>query len=664
MSPKIGRIHKKRPSYPSVRRQWLGLALIAIAIVGMEVASNMDAPPRSQGNILLLMVMFVTYLSGLRAGIIASVASVLYLLYAYALPGQPFFYSERNHARIISAAIVIPAFALIVGSVQNRLRNAAIREYDARQSAEAESLQREQTEGALRSSEELRRLVVDSAMDGIVAIDDKGVVTLWNDAAEQMFGWTRSEATGRLLADLIIPPIYREVHLRGLQRFMETGQSQVLGKRLDLTALTKEGVEFPVELSIVQHSTDDGPIFVGFIRDVTEQRMLNDRLRQAQKMEAIGTLAGGIAHDFNNILSAISGNVLLARSDLQDNHPAQLSLAEIEKAVGRATYVVRQILTFSRSRETKPIAVDLSEVLREAVDFLRATLPATIEVETAFDADLPPVIADSTDIHQIILNLGINASHAMERRGTLTVAATSERIGESEAESLLGIEPGQYVRVSVKDTGCGIDAKTQQRIFEPFFTTKAQGEGTGLGLSVVYGIVERHRGAITVQSEPGKGAVFNIYLPASSNIVLHEEQSAASPELGNGEHILYVDDDESLVYMTTRVLTRLNYKVTGFDDPRQGLDAFRNDPHGFDLVITDMSMPHIDGPTLVKQIQEIRKDVPIVMVTGYIRPKDLEQTRDLGICELILKPNSVHELAQTLHDILQTMRPDGALKAK
>jgi nitrogen-specific signal transduction histidine kinase/CheY-like chemotaxis protein len=391
---------------------------------------------------------------------------------------------------------------------------------------------------------------------------------------------------------------------------------------------------------------------------MTEQTKLNERLRQAHKMEAIGTLAAGIAHDFNNILASISGNLLIAQQDIPVGHPARESHAQIEKAVARAANVVRQILSFSSPSAVKTESIDLEATLNDAVSLLRTAIPSTVEFDTELALNLPSVYADATDIHQILLNLCINAHQAMPGgRGKIAISAEKVYLNEAQAESLVTVTPGWYARIGVKDDGAGMDPTTLKRIFDPFFTTKGPGEGTGLGLAVIYGIVERHRGAITVYSEVGKGSVFSIYLPTAEAISATDDEPKPKPMLqGNGERILYVDDDESLVYMMTRLLPRLNYEVVGFDDPRKGLEAFRADPSSFDLVITDMSMPYLDGPALVHELKAIRQDIPLVMVTGYIRDGDLEKTQSMGVNALMLKPNTVQEMSEDLHRILSGLK--------
>jgi PAS domain S-box-containing protein len=648
---------KKRPSYPSAARQGFGLLLIALVIGAIEAFEATYGVLDSPGGLLLISVIFVSYWSGLRTGMIAAAIAYCYLLVEYSTAGALFHYTPRNLNRIINTAILLPGLAALVGSIQGRLRNAGIREFDAQAKADAEATQRQITQSELKSMDELYGLVVASAMDAIIAMREDGRITLWNPNAETVFGWKSEEVVGKLLADTVVPPGHREAHIRGLKRFIETGQQNLFGKRLELSALSKDGREFPIELTIVPHKTDEGYIFIGFVRDLTEQRKLNERLRQAQKMEAIGTLAGGIAHDFNNILTAVSGNLMLVRADIPSEDSTQESLSEIEKAVLRATYLVRQILTFSRARDADPEILDLPDTLREAIKLLQATIPATMEIEAHFEPDLPPIFADATDIHQIILNLGINAYQAMSgSSGKFEVQVNSMTLDETTADSLLSVTPGRYVRISVGDTGCGMDSHTLQRVFEPFFTTKALGEGTGLGLSVVYGIVERHHGAITIYSEPTKGTVFHIYFPVADGAVEKEEAKTSETWSGDGERILYVDDDEALVFMMTRMLRRLNYQVVGYQHPSEALEAFKSNPSAFDLVITDMSMPHMDGPALVQELHSIRPDLPIVMVTGYIRPNDMDQAHRLGVKELILKPNTVVEMSEVLHRILSELR--------
>ena len=375
-------------------------------------------------------------------------------------------------------------------------------------------------------------------------------------------------------------------------------------------------------------------------------------------MEAIGQLAGGIAHDFNNLLTAITGNTKLALEDLPGDHPARRNLAEIDKAGGRAVDLVRRILAFSRQQPPERKLLHLQPVVEEALKLLRASLPAMIDIRATYADDTAPVMADATQIHQVLMNLGANARHAMGDRGVLEVREAMIDVDAKLARTSPELQLGRYVRLSVSDSGCGMDRVTLTRIFDPFFTTKAQGEGTGLGLSVVHGIMKAHGGAIAAYSEPGKGTVFHLYFPAAEG----DTEAGPAPDRPvprrRGDHVLYVDDEEALVYLTTQVLERLGYKVSGFVESEAALRCFLDDPRQFDAVITDLSMPRLSGRDLATRLLQVRSDVPIILATGYIRPEDTESARRLGIRDLILKPNTVEELGHVLHRILSERRAE------
>jgi len=389
------------------------------------------------------------------------------------------------------------------------------------------------------------------------------------------------------------------------------------------------------------------------ILDVTERKQaeeqreaLEAQLRRAQKMDAVGTLAGGIAHDFNNILSAIVGNVELARQDVGTGHPALESLDEIRKASRRAKDLVNRILAFSREQPQPQHAIALSPVVEEAVKLLRATLPAGIELAVSLAADTPEVLADPTQIHQVIVNLGANAWQAMEQGKPGRIEIRVEGIAVGDAAARRGLQPGRYAHLSVQDSGHGMDAATQERIFEPFFTTKDVGSGTGLGLSVVHGIVEGHKGAILVESEPGHGTTFHLYFPAAAACANDDaaEPEAAAPQEGRGQHVLYLDDEESLVLLVTRMLERLGYRVSGFTVAKQALDAVRADPGQFDLVVTDYNMPGMSGLDVADELLRIRPDLPVAVTSGYISDDLRQKAGKSGVRHLVYKPNTVEEL--------------------
>jgi len=390
--------------------------------------------------------------------------------------------------------------------------------------------------------------------------------------------------------------------------------------------------------------------------DLTERKKIEAQLLQSHKMEAIGQLAGGIAHDFNNLLAAIGGNTRLALEDLPADHPVRKYLAEIDKASTRAVELVRRILTFSRQQPPERKLLKLQPIVEEALKLLRASIPAMIEIRNTCTAGIAPVLADATQIHQVLMNLGANAAHAMGDRGVLEVRESMIDIDADLARTSPELRVGRYVHLSVSDSGCGMDRATLDRIFDPFFTTRAQGEGTGLGLSVVHGIMKAHGGAATVYSEPGQGTIFHLYFPAEDGETAEIGKPAVPVPRGHGERILYVDDEEPLVYLATQVLGRLGYKVSGFVEAEAALRCFLEDPHQFDAVITDLAMPRMSGRDLAARFLQIRPDVPIILATGYIRPEDTEGARQLGIRDLVLKPNTVEELGHVLHRILSERR--------
>ncbi|HLW78067.1 MAG TPA: ATP-binding protein, partial [Terriglobia bacterium] len=360
------------------------------------------------------------------------------------------------------------------------------------------------------------------------------------------------------------------------------------------------------------------------------------------------------AHDFNNILLAMTGNTRLVSAELPPAHPAQESLAEVLKAGARATDLVRRILSFSRPAEQEREVIQLQPVVLEALKLVRSTLPAMIEIRADFAPGLPPVAVNSTQVHQVIVNLATNASHAIgEKPGLIEVRLEGTGVGQELLSALPGLKAGDYVRLSVTDNGCGMDRATQERIFDPFFTTKPQGKGTGLGLSVVHGIMKSHGGGVTVYSEPGKGTSFRLYFPSAAGQAESRPAEEPQAERRRGEHVLYIDDESALVRLAKRGLERLGYRVTGFTDPLAALAEFRRRPREFDAVVTDLSMPGMSGFGLAEELLVVRPDVPIIATSGYVRPEDQDMARRLGVRNLIPKPDSLDELSRALDAVFR-----------
>ena len=388
-------------------------------------------------------------------------------------------------------------------------------------------------------------------------------------------------------------------------------------------------------------------------RDVTERRKLEYQIRQSQKMESIGQLAGGIAHDFNNILTAITGNIFLAKL-AAENQPIIIEhLDEITQATTRATQLVNQILTFSRQNKQEREAIQLNDVVIEALKLLRASVPANIRIQTEL-TETPAVLANAGAIHQLILNLGTNAWHAMrDQQGELKVEMSLMEVDDDLVKTHPDLHPGNYVQLAVSDTGCGMDRATQERIFDPFFTTKPVGQGTGLGLAVVHGIMKSHDGGISVYSQPGEGTTFHLYFPVIENAaVIHPPESTPIPH-GHGEHILFVDDETVLAVLGKKVLERLGYTVTIKTNPLNALATMRAQPDEFALVITDLTMPGMDGAKLGHELLQIRPQLPIIITTGYSRIMTPAKVVELGFKELVNKPSTARTLGEAVHRALQ-----------
>jgi len=388
------------------------------------------------------------------------------------------------------------------------------------------------------------------------------------------------------------------------------------------------------------------------IKAETEKANLELQLHQAHKMEAIGTLAGGIAHDFNNILGAIIGYADLAKEDIPEGNPARLKIENVLKAGYRARDLVKQILAFSRKSQIGRIPVLIHPIVKEAVHLLRASIPSTIDIREDLDSECGSVLADQTQIHQVILNLGANAAHAMEiEGGILDISLTRMGIGPSEIFKYPDLKSGAHVKLTVKDTGSGIDKDIMDRIFDPYFTTKGIGKGSGMGLAMVHGIVKSHEGMILVNSTPGVGSVFDIYLPAIDDNLQAPERTPETSFTGT-EHILVVDDEPAIADTIRMRLERLGYRVTMKTSSPEALEAFRQNPDRFDLVITDQTMPHLTGEKMAKEMILIQKDIPIILSSGYSSIVDEQKIGAMGIRAFLMKPVEMKALSECVRRVL------------
>jgi PAS domain S-box-containing protein len=507
-------------------------------------------------------------------------------------------------------------------------------------------------------SEERFRSVTESVMDAIISADSNGTILSWNHGAQRLFGYARDEMVGQPFT-LLMPARYRGPCLDGVKHTLATGQPHLVGKTLEVYGLTRDGAEFPVELSLSSWQRGDSTFFSAIIRDITERKRLETQLRQVQKMQAMGTLAGGIAHDFNNILSAILGYVELALDEVEQGSAVWNDLQGTLTAGRRARDLVQQILAFSRQTELTRTSVQLHLLVEEALALLRAALPSTITIQPIIDRNAGAVLADPTQMQQVLINLCTNAAHAMrEAGGVIEVRLEPIEIAVDAPAISPDLKAGAYVRLTVQDTGHGMEPEILECIFEPFFTTKSMGEGTGMGLAVVRGIIANHGGAITVESTPGQGSTFVVYLPRSNSpdiAALPTEESV----VGGNERILFVDDETALVHVGRAMLQRLGYQVAVCTSSSQALETFRAAPHSFDLVITDRTMPTLTGETLVRALRQIRPDIPIILCTGFSHPVTSEQLRALRVDAFLLKPVMADEWARVIRQVLERRTAEG-----
>jgi len=530
----------------------------------------------------------------------------------------------------------------------------------------------------LLQSENRMAAVINSSLDAILCVDEKFCITVFNPAATALFACPSEAALGSRLG-LFLPEVEQVLassHVPGqamLGEFMGTtlqGERVAVEISVALERRQRERAplrEAPDALAKQgQARQAQGSVTTIFARDLSarkraeSQRMtLESQLRASQKMQAVGTMAGGIAHDFNNILSAILGNAHLASQDTAPDAPAHTSLREIEKAGRRARELVRQILTFSRNEPARRVPLDLVDAVHDTLRLVKVTLAPGIELRVVEPRERITTLADPTQVEQALLNLCTNALLAMgSDKGSLTLEVNHCTLDSPRCEHL-GVAPGDYVTLLVHDTGKGMSQATMERMFEPFFTTREVGQGTGLGLSVVHGIMQSHQGGIEVRSAPGQGSTFTLYFPASD---AHVEAGSSEPAPleavhGGGKRVLYVDDDEALVFLVERVLTRKGFAVTALSDPLAALALLRRDPHSVDLLVTDYNMPGYSGLDLLRAAKAVRPALPVALASGYVTPEIEHAAFAAGASALVHKPNDVSALCETVQRLVQGDAP-------
>ncbi|MBM9538276.1 hybrid sensor histidine kinase/response regulator [Desulfobulbus alkaliphilus] len=512
--------------------------------------------------------------------------------------------------------------------------------------------ERKLAEQALQESEQRHRQYLLSTPYGVFAVDAAGHYLQVNPSACHLTGYTEYELLAMTIADLHFENDWPTIRKK-LRQVNHHGSFSG-----DLPFRHKDGTRRWFNLTAVKISDDR---FLGFCNDITERKQaeaenkhLQAQLLQAQKLEAIGTLAGGIAHDFNNILAAVIGYADMARDNVISDTPMARDLNHILKAGHRAKDLVKQILTFSRQADNEPSVFYPAFIAREAVKLLRPSLPATIAITTDIEAKAGPVLIDPTQFHQVVMNLCTNAFHAMEENGgTLDLSLTTVRIDNGPLMDTLSAQSGDYVRLTVRDTGNGMPPEVRDRIFDPFFTTKEASKGTGMGLAIVHGIITGSGGFITLDSSPGQGTTFQVHLPLVE-VQPETVNESTAVVTGGTERILFIDDEEILAEMTTEMLARLGYQVTVQTSSLAALTTFESQPDQFDLVITDQTMPGMTGTELARRMLRIRPNLPIILCTGYSTQVSEEKAKALGIRAFLFKPLGRKDLARLIRQVLDT----------
>lgn len=494
--------------------------------------------------------------------------------------------------------------------------------------------------------------IVGTSMDQMALVNTEYRYEAANEACFKAHACNENDFTGHTMAD-----IYgRHCFETKIQSYVEKAfHGEAVNFQEEI--LFKGTGRRNVDISYFPHKNDQGitTSIVMHIKDITDQKQMERRLVQSQRLEAMGTLAGGIAHDFNNILSGILGYAQLGQLHIDDPGKVNRHLDNIIKGSQRAGELVQQILTFSRQHEYEKHPLKVSVVIKEALKLIRASIPAFIDIKTDIRST-SDILADPTQIHQIIMNLCTNAYQAMqETNGTLTVVLKDIRITDPGDIKGADLMPGRYLKLEVGDSGHGMDEQTMAKIFEPYFTTKEMGKGTGMGLALVHGIVKEHDGFVQVESEVGKGSCFRIYFPVIENMA--DQMDVSEPDnafLSKGtETIMIVDDDESILFSTRELLEDWGYQVLAFENGRQAFDEFKKTPDLFDLVLTDMTMPEMTGDQLAQKILEIRPDLPVILCTGYSDRVSEERAKQIGIKKFVQKPYISLDLTSLIREVLE-----------
>jgi PAS domain S-box-containing protein len=508
-------------------------------------------------------------------------------------------------------------------------------------------------EEAVRHSEARKDAILRGSLDAIITMDHEGVILSFNPSAQRIFGYLEKEAIGKSVEQLLVPPALRSQHKEGLVNSLKTGKGLILDKRMEMPGLRADGSVFPAELTITQIPEDGAPLFTVFLQDISDRRCLEEQFRQSQKMEALGHLAAGVAHDFNNLLTVILCYADVRLGNMATADPNREAMVQIHKAGERAADLTRQLLAFGRKQILSPVVVDLNSLLTETEKMLRRLIGAHIELTTILEPDLGRVKVDPGQVEQILMNLAVNASHAMSAGGRLTIQTYNTVLSDSQVRQHAELPPGLYTLLAVSDTGSGMDEATKARIFEPFFTTKEVGKGTGLGLATAFGIIKQSGGFLEVDSTLGSGSTFRIYLPhIREGIGLEEADHGLVKMPSGGETILLVEDEDGVREFAQLVLEASGYNVLSTRNGGEAVQVCHDYAHVIQLLFTDLVMPKISGRQLTDLLASSRPTMKVLYMSGHTDDTIVRHAIQGATTNFLSKPFTPVALAQKVREVL------------